>query len=124
MSLGMRKLAGLMAVMDMAARDMQVYPPSVIIDKMITGRRGLKPYPRLKGPIYSDARPVLKRGKARTRALKLAQVVDWHDPRANLYGCHPCPKCGEVRDRAAFKTPSGPTIICGACNDRRPARRT
>lgn len=119
MSLGMRKLTGLMAVMSLAARDMEVYPPGGLVGLR---RRGSKPYPRLKGPAYSDARPVLKRGKARTRALKLAQVVDWHDERANLYGCHPCPKCGEVRDRAAFKTPSGPTIICGACNDRRPVR--
>lgn len=79
-------------------------------------------YPRLLGPNYSNKVPVLKRGRRRTLALKLAQVVDWHDARANLYGCHPCPKCGEVRDRAAFKRAHGLTIECGACNDKRPVR--
>lgn len=82
-------------------------------------RRG---WPRLRGIHYSDVPPVLKRGKRRTLALKLAQVVNWHDERANLYGCHPCPKCGEVRHRSAIKWASGNVIECGACGDKRPIR--
>jgi predicted RNA-binding Zn-ribbon protein involved in translation (DUF1610 family) len=79
-------------------------------------------YPRLRGVDYSDKTPVLKRGRRRTLALKLAQTVDWHDERANLYGCHPCPKCGEVRDRCAIKRSYGNTIECAACGDIRPVR--
>src|SRR5258706_8097726 len=75
---------------------------------------------QLQGPDYSSIPPVLARGKRRTRALKRAQVQDWGDEQANLYGCHPCPKCGEVTDRAAFKKPYGDTIICGSCGDQRP----
>lgn len=78
--------------------------------------------PRQKGPFYSDRDPVLKRGKRRTRARKLATVVNWHDPNANLYGVHPCPRCGEVSCRAAFNRPHGMTIECSACDDKRPVR--
>jgi len=117
-SLGMRKLSVLVTAFT-TAMDSQ---GDIIDFKMwqktsYTGR-----YPRLVGPDYSATQPVLKRGKRRTRALKRANVVNYHDELANLYGCHPCPNCGEVRDRAAFRRPHGLIIECTACGDERPAR--
>ncbi len=67
--------------------------------------------------------PVLKRGKLRTLALREAQTVNWADSRANLYGVYPCPRCGEREVRAAYKRPSGYTIECDSCGDKRPVRR-
>lgn len=67
--------------------------------------------------------PVLKRGKLRTLALREAQTVNWADPRANLYGVYPCPKCGEQEVRAAYKRPAGLMIECDSCGDKRPAHR-
>lgn len=119
MSLGMRKLAIMMTALSVGVPD--ALGDSIALNAwQKTSYRGH--YPRLVGPAYSDKAPVLKRGKRRTRALQRAQIVDWHDPTANLYGCHPCPRCGEVRDRAAFKRPHGMIIECAACGDHRPVR--
>lgn len=80
-------------------------------------------YPRLKGVDYSEATPVLKRGKLRTLALANAQVINFRDLRANLYGCYPCPVCGEVRFRAGFVRRGRLGIECHACGDKRPVRQ-
>jgi len=124
----MRKLAMLLAALSvaesMSVRDHSLFSP-VPRYVMPPVRRPPKQcgITRLKGPDYSDVPPVLARGKRRTRALKLAQVVNWHDENANLYGCHPCPKCGEVKLRSAIRYKSGSVIICGACGDKRPVHR-
>lgn len=119
MSLGMRKLATMMAAI--ASLPYQE-DNSVYHDVGGHWRHPHRGITRLKGPDYSEVPPVLARGKRRTLALKLAQVVNWHDERANLYGCHPCPKCGEVRFRCAIKRSYGNTIECAACGDKRPVR--
>lgn len=67
--------------------------------------------------------PVLKRGKLRTLALREAQTVNWVDPRANLYGVYPCPRCGEPDVRASYQRPHGHMIECDSCGDKRPVRR-
>ncbi len=82
---------------------------------------------RLRGPDYGRATPALRRGRLRTLALRRSGVVDWAHPRANLHGCFPCPRCGEVLYRAAYRYArhgvGGMEIRCDACGDRRPVRR-
>jgi hypothetical protein len=86
-------------------------------------RYHVRGFPRLKGPAYSDVQPVLRRGKLRTLALKNAQVINFRDLRANLYGCYPCPRCGEVRYRTGLIRAGKPAFVeCHACGDRRPVR--
>lgn len=37
--------------------------------------------------------------------------VDNNDPRANMYGCTPCPECGSV-----YRWPTPTTVVCDDCD--------
>lgn len=54
-------------------------------------------------------------------SLSPSQVVDTRNPKANMFGCLPCPKCG----RAYRYTVKGKTrpidIECGDCGFTEPA---
>lgn len=45
-----------------------------------------------------------------------SNVVSFTDKNANMYGCQPCPKCGE-KYRAPFRAPPHRTGYVIACDD-------
>lgn len=44
-------------------------------------------------------------------------IVDWKNPRANMYGCLPCPKCGsKKRWPTRPDAPKNPnSVVCDDC---------
>ena len=44
----------------------------------------------------------------------MSSIVDYENPKANMYGCLPCPKCGS-KHRAVFGSKRFPRIECDEC---------
>ncbi len=47
-------------------------------------------------------------------------LVDWNDAERNLYGCTPCPDCGENYRYATGRGESA-EVVCDECGRREPA---